>query len=198
MFFEVIFQVPWGFIVSLKNIPSVFIWVVATQTFLNVHPDPWGFMIQFDVHIFWNGLVQPATSGSTTLKSQDSRQHPWHSLDTQWGEKSKTLLMVFRNLARKPTCYLWNPYEKHGDILNVRLVDFWTINSTMSCMIWSFQTWQRCLFFVGLCWDLVFPPSLTVNQVFRHLSCLAPQCHMLCVFCFWTENQKRIKTLGFF
>ena len=27
-----------------------------------VHPEPWGFMIQFDEHIFSNGLVQPPTS----------------------------------------------------------------------------------------------------------------------------------------
>ena len=27
-----------------------------------VHPEPWSFMIQFDEHMFSNGLVQPLTS----------------------------------------------------------------------------------------------------------------------------------------
>ena len=35
--------------------------MVATQTFCYFHPDPWGFMIQFDEHIFQTGLVQPPT-----------------------------------------------------------------------------------------------------------------------------------------
>ena len=30
-------------------------WVVATQLFFYVHPDPWGFLIQFDEHIFQMG-----------------------------------------------------------------------------------------------------------------------------------------------
>ena len=34
--------------------------VVATQIFFYVHPYPWGFMIQFDEHIFQNGLKPPA------------------------------------------------------------------------------------------------------------------------------------------
>ena len=32
--------------------------------FFNFHPDPWGFMIQFDEHIFSDGLVQPPTRKS--------------------------------------------------------------------------------------------------------------------------------------
>ena len=35
--------------------------MVATQRFCYFHPDPWGFMIQFDEHIFQTGLVQPPT-----------------------------------------------------------------------------------------------------------------------------------------
>ncbi len=35
-------------------------WVVVSNIFY-FHPDPWGFMIQFDEHIFQMGLVQPPT-----------------------------------------------------------------------------------------------------------------------------------------
>ena len=38
---------------------------VVSNIFLYVHPENWGFMIQFDEHIFQMGLVQPPTRAPT-------------------------------------------------------------------------------------------------------------------------------------
>ena len=51
----------WNQLVITPNIFNVFQRVTRwwLQTFFNVHPEPWGFMIQFDgSHIFSNGLVK--------------------------------------------------------------------------------------------------------------------------------------------
>ena len=50
-----------GFWATLKKLVRHFLGG-GFEYFWNFHPDPWGFMIQFDEHTFSNGLVQPPTS----------------------------------------------------------------------------------------------------------------------------------------
>ena len=36
--------------------------MVATQIFFHFHPDPWGFMIQFDKYTFFKNMLKPCWS----------------------------------------------------------------------------------------------------------------------------------------
>ena len=51
----------------------------SNSFFSNFHPDPWGFMIQFDLRIFFsNGWLKPPTSLIIPLRFTDCSTVPPH------------------------------------------------------------------------------------------------------------------------
>ena len=91
------------------EVPSL-LWVVATQIFFYVHPDHWGFMIQFDLRIFFRWV------GKNHQLIGISGPHPEVMVDT--GDVSNVKILIFVNTCffriRNLAVVLGAPYFAHS------------------------------------------------------------------------------------